>query len=145
MKAHIAKNQFAGTPTVLAWNLSAGDQGKLAGMAPAFGMRVVHLTMADAGKTVAQLLGEPGGPAPAELPAPPADTPALLLAGFRRQDAETLVDLLGQAQVNAPLKALETPTNRRWTFASLLAHLAAEHAAYTAAGKKEAAGPDAAK
>lgn len=50
------------------------------------------------------------------------------------------MDLLGQAQVNAPLKALETPTNRRWTFASLLAHLAAEHAAYTAA--QDAAAPD---
>lgn len=132
MKAHIAKNQFAGKPTILAWNLSPGDQGKLDGMAPTFGMRVVNLTLADTGKTVAQLLGETDGPA-ADLPAAPAATPALLMANFRDRDVDTLLDLLKQAQVNAPLKAVATPSNRSWTFAALLAHLAAEHAAYTAA------------
>ena len=33
MKAHIARNQNAGVPLALGWNLSAGDRGKLDGMA----------------------------------------------------------------------------------------------------------------
>ena len=39
MKAHIARNQNAGVPLALGWNLSAADRGILAGMAPAFGMK----------------------------------------------------------------------------------------------------------
>ena len=38
MKAHIARNQNAGVPLALGWNLSPADRGKLEGMAPAFGM-----------------------------------------------------------------------------------------------------------
>ena len=38
MKAHIARNQNAGVPLALGWNLSAADRGILEGMAPAFGM-----------------------------------------------------------------------------------------------------------
>lgn len=34
------------------------DRGKLEGMAPAFGMKLLLVSPADAGKTVAQLLGE---------------------------------------------------------------------------------------
>ena len=60
MKAHIARNQNAGVPLALGWNLSAGDRGKLDGMAPAFGMKVLPVSPADAGKTVAQLLGAAG-------------------------------------------------------------------------------------
>ena len=56
MKAHIARNQNAGVPLVLGWNLSPADRGKLEGMAPAFGMKVLLVSPADAGKTVAQLL-----------------------------------------------------------------------------------------
>ena len=33
MKAHIARIQNAGVPLALGWNLSAGDRGKLDGMA----------------------------------------------------------------------------------------------------------------
>ena len=58
MKAHIARNQNAGVPLVLGWNLSPADRGKLEGMAPAFGMKLLLVSPADAGKTVAQLLGE---------------------------------------------------------------------------------------
>ena len=58
MKAHIARNQNAGVPLILGWNLSPADRGKLEGMAPAFGMKVLLVSPADAGKTVAQLLGE---------------------------------------------------------------------------------------
>lgn len=65
MKAHIARNQNAGVPLVLGWNLSPADRGKLEGMAPAFGMKVLLVSPADAGKTVAQLLGEVETKAPA--------------------------------------------------------------------------------
>ena len=131
MKAHIARNQHAGTPVVLVWNLSAGDRGKLDGMAAAFGMRVVPVAPADAGRTVAQLLGEAEGGAPAgALPAP---TPALLLANFRDRDIDTLLDRCREARLDAPLKAVATATNRSWRFDALLAHLAEERAAYAAA------------
>jgi len=40
MKAHIARNQNAGVPLALGWNLSAADRGILEGMAPAFGMKL---------------------------------------------------------------------------------------------------------
>ena len=54
MKAHIARNQNAGVPLALGWNLSAADRGILEGMAPAFGMKLLPVSPADAGKTVAQ-------------------------------------------------------------------------------------------
>lgn len=53
MKAHIARNQNAGVPLALGWNLSAADRGILEGMAPAFGMKLLPVSPADAGKTVA--------------------------------------------------------------------------------------------
>ena len=89
MKAHIARNQNAGVPLVLGWNLSPADRGKLEGMAPAFGMKV--------------------------------------------KDVDTLLDLMKQAQVTIPLKAVVTSSNRSWVFGDLLAHLQEEHAAFTAA------------
>ena len=123
MKAHIARNQNAGVPLILGWNLSPADRGKLEGMAPAFGMKVLLVSPADAGKTVAQLLGE------VEVKAPPA----VVLANFKEKDVDTLLDLMKQAQVTIPLKAVVTPSNRSWVFGDLLAHLQEEHAAFTAA------------
>ena len=58
MKAHIARNQNAGVPMVLGWNLAPGDRGILDGMADAFGMKVRLVSPGEAGQTVAQLLGE---------------------------------------------------------------------------------------
>jgi len=43
-----------------------------------------------------------------------------------------------QAQVNIPLKAVITPSNKNWVFGDLLAHLSEEHAAFTAAAKEQA-------
>ena len=62
MKAHIARNQNAGIPLALGWNLSAADRGILEGMAPAFGMKLLLVSPADAGKTVAQLHSGGDGP-----------------------------------------------------------------------------------
>mgnify|MGYP000605231569 CR=1 FL=1 len=141
MKAHIARNQNAGVPLALGWNLSPADRGKLEGMAPAFGMKVLVCTRtvrpvapADAGRTVAQLLGEVETKAARTLVLEPgAYPPALVLANFKDKDVDTLLDLMKQAQVNIPLKAVVTPANRSWVFGDLLAHLQEEHAAFTAA------------
>ncbi len=56
MKAHIARNQNAGVPLILGWNLSPADRGKLEGMAPAFGMKVLLVSPADAGWVFGDLL-----------------------------------------------------------------------------------------
>ena len=134
MKAHIARNQNAGVPLALGWNLSAADRGILEGMAPAFGMKLLLVLPADAGKTVAQLLGEVETKSTRTLVLEPsAYPPALILANFKDQDVDTLLDLMKQAQVNIPLKALVTPTNKSWVFGDLLAHLQEEHATFTAA------------
>ena len=51
---------------------------------------------------------------------------------------DTLLDLMKQAQVNIPLKAVVTPSNKNWVFGDLLAHLSEEHAAFTVAAKEQA-------
>ena len=138
MKAHIARNQNAGVPLALGWNLSPADRGKLEGIAPAFGMKLLPVAPADAGKTVAQLLGEVEVKAPRTLVLEPgAYPPALVLANFRDKDVDTLLDLMRQAQVTIPLKAVVTPANRNWMFADLLAHLQEEHTAFTAAKESQ--------
>lgn len=135
MKAHIARNQFSGVPTLLIWNLNTGDRGKLDGIADAFKMRVVVVRPEDTGCTVAQLLGEPGrNAAPTAMP---AATPAMLMANFTDQQIDHLLALCRQMEVYAPLKAVATPSNQRWSFAYLLEHLAEEHAAYQAAQKQQ--------
>ena len=64
---------------------------------------------------------------------PNAYPSALVLATFKDKAVDTLLDLMKQAQVNIPLKALETPSNKNWVFGDLLAHLQEEHTAFTAA------------
>ena len=129
MKAHIARNQNAGVPLALGWNLSAADRGILEGMAPAFGMKLLLVSPADAGRTVAQLLGEVETKAARTLVLEPgAYPPALVLANFKEKDVDTLLDLMKQAKVNIPLKAIVTPSNKNWVFGDLLAHLQEEHA-----------------
>ena len=50
-----------------------------------------------------------------------------------RDDQDSIINLMKQAQVNIPLKALVTPSNKNWVFGDLLAHLQEEHTAFTAA------------
>ena len=134
MKAHIARNQNAGIPLALGWNLSAADRGILEGLAPAFVLKLLLVSPADAGRTVAQLLGEVETKAARTLVLEPgAYPPAVVLANFKEKDVDTLLDLMKQAQVIIPLKAVVTPSNRSWVFGDLLAHLQEEHAAFTAA------------
>lgn len=130
MKAHIARNQNAGTPMVLEWNLSGGDRGILDGMSAAFGMKCRVIRPEEAGMTVAQLLGE-DGPGGRTLRLEPAAYPStIVLANFRDKDLDTLLDLLRQAGAQIPLKAVATPTNRNWAFGDLLGHLLEEQAAF---------------
>ena len=125
-------------PLALGWNLSAADRGILEGMAPAFGMKLLVVSPADAGRTVAQLLGEVETKTARTLVLEPgACPPALVLANFKDKDVDTLLDLMKQAKVNIPLKALVTKNNKNWVFGDLLAHLQEEHAAFTAAAAKE--------
>ena len=56
--SYCTQPESAGIPLALGWNLSAADRGILEGMAPAFGMKLQLVSPADAGRTVAQLLGE---------------------------------------------------------------------------------------
>ena len=133
MKAHIARNQNAGVPLVLGWNLSPADRGKLEGMAPAFGMKLLLVSPADAGKTVAQLLGEVETKAARTLVLEPgAYPPAVVLANFKEKDVDTLLDLMKQAQVTIPLKAVVTATNQNWSFSALAEELEKERAAIMA-------------
>ena len=60
-----------------------------------------------------------------------------MLANFRDKDVDTLLDLMRQAQVTIPLKAVVTPANRNWMFADLLAHLQEEHTAFSAAKENQ--------
>ena len=83
---------------------------------------------------VAQQLGEVETKAARTLVLEPgAYPPAVVLANFKEKDVDTLLDLMKQAQVTIPLKAVVTPSNRNWVFGDLLAHLQEEHAAFTAA------------
>ena len=94
---------------------------------------------ADAGKTVAQLLGEVEIKASRTLVLEPgAYPPALVLANFKEKDLDTLLDLMKQAQVIIPLKAVVTPSNKNWVFGDLLAHLSEEHVSFTSAAKEQA-------
>ena len=134
MKAHIARNQYAGVPTLLLWNFSTGDRGKMDGIAAAFKMRVVPVAPDELGRTVDQLLGQPGS-SPA-FTGTAASTPAMLMANFTDGDVDKILALCHQMEVNAPLKCLATASNRRWSFGYLLEHLAEEHAAFLAAQAK---------
>ncbi len=129
MKAHIARNQNAGVPMVLGWNLAPGERGILDGMADAFGMKLRLVSPEEAGQTVAQLLGEVPLAATRTLRLEPgAYPPAVVLANFRPRDAATLLDLLNNAKAQIPLRAVVTPANRQWVFGDLLAQLLAEAA-----------------
>ena len=59
---------------------------------------------------MAQLLGEVEVKTTRTLVLEPgAYPPALVLANFKDKDVDTLLDLMKQAQVNIPLKAVVTP------------------------------------
>ncbi len=132
MKAHIAKNQKAGTPIVLGWNLTGSARGIIDGMAPAFGLKLQMVAPDEAGKTVATLLGDAstgGKDLTLDYSAYP---PTIIMANFKERDLDTFLDLLKTAEAQIPVKAVVTPTSRNWVFADLLAHLLEEKQAFEA-------------
>ncbi len=134
MKARIAKNQNAGLPTILGWNLTGSARGIIAGMAPAFGLTLTMVAPEDAGKTVGQLLGEnPIGIGGKSLTLDySAYPPTIVMANMKDRDIDTFLDLLKTSEAQIPVKAVATPTNRGWAFADLLAHLLEEKLAFEA-------------
>lgn len=133
MKAHIARNQNAGIPLALGWNLSAADRGILEEWlrfrdeaAAGLPCRCRQDRGPAAGRGGSQDHPHSGAGAGCL-------SPALVLANFKDKDVDTLLDLMKQAQVNIPLKAVVTPTSKNWVFGDLLAHLQEEHTAFTAA------------
>lgn len=133
MKAHIARNQNAGVPLVLCWNLAGAERGILTGMSAAFGMKCRVVRPEEAGMTVAALLGDPDAPAGQELRLDPsACPPAIVLANFSDKEVDRLLGYLRDAQAQIPVKAVVTPTSRGWSFGKLLLHLAEEYRAHQA-------------
>ena len=102
-------------------------------MAPAFGMKLLRLPCrcGHISGTAAGRGGDHAAPHVERVGC--AHPPAVVLANFKEKDVDTLLDLMKQAQVTIPLKAVVTLSNRSWVFGDLLAHLQEEHAAFTAA------------
>ncbi len=132
MKARIAKNQNAGLPTILGWNLTGSARGIIAGMAPAFGLTLNMVAPEDAGKTVGQLLGENTAGGKSLTLEYSAYPPTIVMANMNDRDIDTFLDLLKTSEAQIPVKAVVTPTNRGWAFADLLAYLLEEKMAFEA-------------
>ena len=124
-------------PLALGWNLSAGDRGKLDGMAPALGMKVLPVSPADAGKTVAQLLGE----VEAKAPGPWCWSRGLTArSGAGQLQGQGRGHPAGPDEAGAgkhPPQGRGDPPNRSWVFGDLLAHLQEEHTTFTAAKENQ--------
>lgn len=142
MKAHTGHGARAVKPAplpkaALLWGLELSE-ASLAPLRAAqkLGLRLRTVAPAELGCTVAELCGLranaglPAAPAPAAAPLPAGCLPpALVLCGLPEAERDALLDALRGAGAVIPLKAIVTPTNQSWRFSSLLAELAAEHAA----------------
>lgn len=121
MKAHIARNQNAGVPLVLEWNLSGAARGILDGMSAAFRMKCIQVRPDQARHTVAQLASGQAGSAgwlePSVCPS------AIVLVNFKPQDAANLFRLLDTAQAGIPLRTAVTQAQESTVFADLLARM----------------------
>lgn len=127
MKAHIYKDPAV----VLVWNYAETEPGyeSLRAICRRYNARLHAVQPDETGETVAALLGIE--PARHAAPAPVQARPAILFSGVDRH-IQGILDALRAAQVEIPLKALATPTNRKWSFAALLEELEKEHKAMAA-------------
>lgn len=127
MKARIIP---APPPLALVWALEKAEGGAaLAGVCEAAGVGLRAVKPEELGCTVGALCGLPGAAQGREAGASAPQVPALVLWGLERPAMESLLDAMAAAGVKIPLKAVVTDTSRGWTFAALLAELAAERRA----------------
>lgn len=123
------------TPCILTWSLPLVSPAgaALSAAAARLGVRVVTVSPQQAGETVGRLAGLPAAPlantAPAEaLPG----TAAAVFCGLSEEKLDQLLAALRASGQTIPLKAVLTPHNQNWPFASLLRELQAEHNAFAA-------------
>ena len=134
MKAHIARNQNAGVPLILGLEPFPRRPRQAGRHGSCFWHEAAARLPCRCGQDRGPAAGRGGDKAARTLVLEPgAYPPAAVLANFKEKDVDTLLDLMKQAQVTIPLKAVVTPSNRSWVFGDLLAHLQEEHAAFTAA------------
>lgn len=88
------------------------------------GVRMVPVSPARCGQTLAALLGLL--PPSTESSAPAPREPVLVLCGFTGKRMESFLDRLAREGIPPVLKAMVTPTNLGWTFSALAAELAKE-------------------
>ena len=133
MKAHIYKDPAL----VLVWNYAESQPGyeSLRAICRRYKAKLHTVTPEEAGETVAALLGlEPLHHAQSGHSTEQA---AILFSGLDRH-IQGILDALRAAEVEIPLKALATPTNRGWSFAALLDELEKEHKAMAAEREEKA-------
>lgn len=87
-------------------------------------VRIIRVSPARCGQTLAALLGLLPAAAPSSAAAP--REPVLVLCAFTRERMESFLDRLAREGVPPVLKAMVTPTNLGWSFSALAAELAKE-------------------
>ena len=119
MKAHIAKNG----PLTLGYALSSEDVRAVESLGFAFRPISEELLNCEVGTLV------DGGGIRSAFEGCVPEEKLLLLADFSRAEMDHLLDGLRAKSVSIPLKAVLTPTNRRWTVLELIEELRRERAA----------------
>ncbi len=119
MKAHIAKIE----PLALGYALSPEDARAVEALGFAYRPIPAELLNCEVGA-----LADGGRACPAFEGSAPGEK-LLLLADFSRAEMDRLLDGLRAQSISIPLKAVLTPTNRRWTVLELIEELRRERAA----------------
>lgn len=121
------------TPCILTWSLPliSPAGAALAACAEKLGIRLVAVSAQQAGQSVGRLAGLSSAPAsqPAAAAALPSSA-AAVFCGLTEQQLDQLLAALRASGQSIPLKAVLTPHNQNWPFASLLQELQAEHSAF---------------
>lgn len=126
MKAHIVREPRC----ALLWHFDAASAGYDALERAARSCRVTLRTVGNGelGATVGDLCaGKPAPPAAPLIAVP--DRPALIVSGLSHQTGELgqFIDRVKESGADLPLRAMVTPTSKRWTLARLLLELNQEH------------------
>ena len=126
------------TPCILTWSLPVISPAgtALAVCAGQLGVRVTAVSAQQAGEPVGKLAGLPVAPAkPVSDLSLPAGA-AVVFCGLEEGQLDQLLAALRASGQAIPLKAVLTPHNQSWPFASLLQELQAEHDSF--AGRRPA-------